>query len=85
LVRTVNLFLGTVSLLRKPGTEAVRKRTDEIVANAQDIMLNAPKRLIRQLRLHLYLYCVSSSAGIEASRLSKKIKSLQLICEQRRQ
>jgi hypothetical protein len=32
----VNLFRGTGSVLRKPGSGAVRKPADEIVANAQD-------------------------------------------------
>jgi hypothetical protein len=34
--KAVNLFLGTGSILQKPGSGAVRKRTDEIVAYAQD-------------------------------------------------
>jgi hypothetical protein len=33
----VNLFRGTGSVLRKPGSGVVRKRPDEIVANAQDV------------------------------------------------
>jgi hypothetical protein len=41
--RAVNLFRGTGLVWRKPGSEAVRKSTYEIVANAQDIMENAPK------------------------------------------
>jgi hypothetical protein len=34
--RAVNLFHRTGSILRKPSSGAVQKRTDEIVINAQD-------------------------------------------------
>jgi hypothetical protein len=74
--RAVNLFRGSGSVLRKPGSGAVRKRTDEIFANAQGNG-NAPKTSIRQLsqqinlsigtthvilykNLHLYLYRVTA-------------------------
>jgi hypothetical protein len=47
--RAVNVFRETGSVLRKQGSGGVRKGTDEIVANAQEIMENAPKTSIRQL------------------------------------
>jgi hypothetical protein len=43
--RAVNVFRETGSVLRKPGSGGIRKRTDEIVANAQEIMENTPKTL----------------------------------------
>jgi hypothetical protein len=54
--RAVNVFREAGSVLRKPGSGGVRKRTDEIVANAQEIMENAPKTSIRQLSQQINLF-----------------------------
>jgi hypothetical protein len=70
--RTVNLFRGIGSVLRKPGRGGVQKRTDEIVANLKK-MEKAPKTSIRQLSQKINL-----SIGTTHTIVTQEFTSLSL-------